>query len=190
MNHLSCVADLFNLLDEDTGLYDEFSSHVELVIDKFNNSLDYLNNMEVEDILDRISDLSTLIKKYGSIEMCLEELQIKEKKMEDYINVSFKKKHLHKREKELLSLLEENSSLLRKYRQETLITLQSKINYYLKFLYLDNCNIFIQDCSFNSTGRDEIYFELDNVNLDTISSGEFNRLRLALLTSKTDFDLN
>ena len=32
-------------------------------------------------------------------------------------------------------------------------------------------------------------FELNNVSLETISSGEYNRLRLALLTSMSEFDI-
>ena len=38
-------------------------------------------------------------------------------------------------------------------------------------------------------GIDEIYFELNGVSLDTISSGEYNRLRLALLSAISDFDI-
>ena len=36
---------------------------------------------------------------------------------------------------------------------------------------------------------DEVSFELNGVSLDTISSGEYNRLRLALLTSMSEFDI-
>lgn len=43
--------------------------------------------------------------------------------------------------------------------------------------------------SYDITGSDAIEFELNGVNLDTISAGEFNRLRLALLTSMTQFQI-
>ena len=38
-------------------------------------------------------------------------------------------------------------------------------------------------------GIDEVIFELNGVSLETISSGEYNRLRLALLTSMSEFDI-
>ena len=39
-------------------------------------------------------------------------------------------------------------------------------------------------------GIDKVVFILNNVKLDTISSGEFNRLRLALLTSMSEYEIN
>ena len=41
----------------------------------------------------------------------------------------------------------------------------------------------------DSSGIDEVFFELNSVALDTISSGEYNRLRLSLLTSMSEFDI-
>lgn len=75
------------------------------------------------------------------------------------------------------------------FRLESAVILEKKINYYLKFLYLSNAKIIIDNKELDSNGIDFINFELNGVNLDTISSGEFNRLRLALLTSMSEFDI-
>jgi DNA repair protein RecN (Recombination protein N) len=41
----------------------------------------------------------------------------------------------------------------------------------------------------DNTGKDGVNFELNGVNLQTISSGEFNRLRLALLTVMSEIQI-
>jgi DNA repair protein RecN (Recombination protein N) len=69
------------------------------------------------------------------------------------------------------------------------LILEEKINEYLKFLYLSNAKIILNEKALDSFGIDEVIFELNGVALDTISSGEYNRLRLALLTSMSEFDI-
>lgn len=59
----------------------------------------------------------------------------------------------------------------------------------MKFLYLSNAKIVISEKNLDFSGLDEVSFELNGVSLDTISSGEYNRLRLALLTSMSEFDI-
>ena len=75
------------------------------------------------------------------------------------------------------------------FRKESSVILEEKINYYLKYLYLSNAKINLNENELDKTGFDEVDFELNSVSLDTISSGEFNRLRLALLTSISEFDI-
>ena len=70
-----------------------------------------------------------------------------------------------------------------------MLLLEDKINYYLKFLYLNNAKIDLTNKELDFTGMDEILFELNGVSLDTISSGEYNRLRLALLSAISEFDI-
>ncbi len=74
-------------------------------------------------------------------------------------------------------------------RSKSLIILQKKINKYLEFLYLSNAKITLEEKKLDLFGIDEVVFKLNGVNLDTISSGEYNRLRLALLTSMSEFDI-
>ena len=60
----------------------------------------------------------------------------------------------------------------------------------LNFIF-KQCKIILNEKSLDSFGVDEVFFffELNGVALDTISSGEYNRLRLALLTSMSEFDI-
>ena len=75
-------------------------------------------------------------------------------------------------------------------RKENLPLLESKINEYLKFLYLENLHINMETKSLDATGIDTIEFTLNDTKLDKISSGEFNRLRLALLTARSHYEID
>ena len=128
-------------------------------------------------------------KRFGSIKEALEYKNQKKAELESYMNISFSKTRL---EKEYFTLEIEIKDLAKKitsFRKESLVLLEEKINYYLKFLYLNNAEMKILEKNLDFAGIDEIYFELNGVSLDTISSGEYNRLRLALLSAISDFDI-
>ena len=62
----------------------------------------------------------------------------------------------------------------------------------MEFLYLNSATIDLGIKDLDSQGLDYIDFKLNGVSLQTISSGEYNRLRLALLSAiaKLDIDEN
>ncbi|MDX9961679.1 MAG: DNA recombination protein RecN, partial [Aliarcobacter sp.] len=109
--------------------------------------------------------------------------------LESYENIFFQKENLEKRYKIINEKLLELSQEISQYRKETSLILEDKINEYLKFLYLSNAKIIFDEKELDSCGIDNILFELNGVTLETISSGEYNRLRLALLTSMSEFDI-
>ncbi|WP_072682138.1 AAA family ATPase [Arcobacter sp. LA11] len=177
------------LLDEDSAFFDDAINELNNIFEKFNDSLLEMEELDIENVLDRIEKLSALQKRFGSIDESLEYKKQKEEELESYENISFEKvileKNLTKTSKEIESLAKELSL----YRKEASKTLEEKINYYLKYLYLSNAKINFVEKELDRNGIDEIVFELNGVNLETISSGEFNRLRLALLTSISEFDI-
>lgn len=177
------------LLDEDSAFFDEAINELNNIFEKFSDTLSELEELDIENVLDRIEKLSALQKRFGSIEEALEHKKIKEKELESYENISFEKVIL---EKNLLKISKEIESLskdLSCHRKEASNILEEKINHYLKYLYLSNAKINFVLKELDKNGIDKIVFELNKVNLETISSGEFNRLRLALLTSISEFDI-
>lgn len=185
----SSVSTALELMEEDSSFFDEAMNELNNIFEKFNDSLYELEDIDIETVLDRIEKLSSLQKRFGSISEAIEYKEQKKKELDSYENISFEKSILEKKVKqyeEEITLLAQEIS---KYRLDSSKVLEQKINYYLKYLYLSNAKIIINQKSLDSTGIDEIEFELNGVNLDTISSGEFNRLRLALLTSMSEFDI-
>jgi DNA repair protein RecN (Recombination protein N) len=61
------------------------------------------------------------------------------------------------------------------------------LNKYLKELYLRNAKIEIIDTDLGLLGKDKIVLKLNSTDLQKISTGEFNRLRLAILAIKSEF---
>ena len=188
-SHTSSVNQALELLDEDSSFFDEAMNDLNNIFEKFNDSLMDLEELDIENVLDRIEKLSGLQKRFGSIKEALEYKKQKEIELESYENISFEKALLEKNLLKYTEKIEKLASKLTNYRKEAVIILEEKINHYLKYLYLSNAKIKLFKKQLDKSGVDKVEFELNGVNLDTISSGEFNRLRLALLTSISEFDI-
>ncbi len=183
------VSNALELLEVDSAFFDDTINELNNHFEKFNDSLSELEELDIENILNRIEQLSSLQKRFGSIEQALEYKKQKQKDLEKYENISFEKSKLENKIKELTTIVLDLASKISEFRKSSLLELENKVNYYLKFLYLSNAKITSNKKELDSTGIDEIIFNLNEVDLDTISSGEFNRLRLALLTSISEFEI-
>lgn len=188
-SYSSHINEALNLLDEDCTFFDEAINELNNIFERFSDSLYELEELDIENVLDRIEKLSALQKRFGSIQEALEYKEQKEKELASYENISFEKSQLEKSLKIIIKEVNELSSKITIFRKKASEVLEQRINYYLKFLYLSNAKINVKEKELCKDGVDEIIFELNGVNLDTISSGEFNRLRLSLLTSVSEFNI-
>jgi len=189
LNFRQDVSNTLELLEEDSSFFDETMNELNNIFEKFNDSLYELEDVDIENVLNRIEKLSSLQKRFGSIAQALIYKEEKKKELESYENITFEKSILENKLTSLTSDIEILSKQLSFYREKSLLILEKKINKYLKFLYLSNAKISLIEKTLDSYGIDEVYFELNGVALNTISSGEYNRLRLALLTSMSEFDI-
>lgn len=188
-NYTSSVNSALELLEEDSTFFDESINELNNIFEKFNDSLQELEELDIENVLDRIEKLSSLQKRFGSIKEALEYKKQKEKELDSYENISFEKSILEKNIKQLSKIVEDEALKISSYRKKYSKVLEKRINHYLSYLYLSNAKIKFNEKKLDKLGVDEVVFELNGVNLDTISSGEFNRLRLALLTSISEFNI-
>lgn len=187
--HTHNISTALELLEIESSFFDDTINELNNHFEKFNDSLEELEELNIEEVLDRIEKLSSLQKRFGSIEEALEYKNQKELDLEKYENISFEKENL---EKDIALLQKEVDALalkLTSYREKSIKVLTERINHYLKFLYLSNASLKLENKELDITGTNKVNFELNGVDLDTISSGEFNRLRLALLTSISEFQI-
>lgn len=184
------VNELLELLELESGFFDETMNELNNIFEKSNDSIIELEDINIEEVLNRIEKISALQKRFGTIQDCLEYKEQKIKELDSYENISFEKSRLEKNYEKLEKQINDLSIELSKYRKNSSETLEEKINYYLEFLYLSDAKIIIKEKNLDSSGIDEVQFELNKVSLQTISSGEYNRLRLALLSSMSDFDIS
>lgn len=186
----SSVSKVLEVMDKDSSFFDESLNELENIFENFNDSLYELEDLNIEEVLDRIEKLSSLQKRFGSIKDALLYKKEKEKELESYDNISFEKAILEKNVLELEKEVQTLSSKLSVARNKSKKTLEDDINHYLEYLYLSNAKIDLEDKDLDITGKDKVILQLNGVNLDTISSGEFNRLRLALLTSISKYEIS
>ncbi len=182
----SYISEALSLLDIDSQFFDETINELKV---HFETSVDKLNEFDdekIEEVLDRLEKLSSLKQRYGSIEESLEHLKKKKEEVIHYDNISYEKEELKNSYEKLLSKCEKMGKEISKFRRVAIKELNSKINSYLNMLYLDNIIMSIKRKDMDINGLDKVEIDLWGNRLEKISSGEFNRVRLAFLSSFND----
>ncbi|ELP0365152.1 AAA family ATPase [Campylobacter upsaliensis] len=176
------VLDALNLSEVDAIFFSECFNELRIIAE--NQKMEELD-FDIEALLDRISDLSYLIKRYESIEGALETLELKKKELEHYENLSFEKKELELLNRDLKEKLEKKAHILSESRVRNLGVLEDFLNDYLAKLYMKNLKLdCVQNDEINLFGKDEIKLSVSETKLKNLSSGELNRLRLAFIATE------
>jgi len=176
------VLDALNLSEVDTSFFSECLNELRLIAEHQNSEeLDF----DIESLLDRIEDLSYLIKRYESIENALNVLDAKKKELQHYENLSFEKKELEKKVQDLEQDLNSKAEILSQTRLRNLNSLQAYLNGYLKNLYMKELKLeLLSNDKISILGKDLLKLSIENADLKNLSSGEINRLRLAFIASE------
>ncbi len=181
------VSEALNLLEEDSIFFDETINELKVIFENAQERLNDLNDLNIEEMLDRLEILSSLKNRHGSIEEALKYLEKKREELEHFENLSFEKERLENKLIKLNLQLEEQTSLITQNREKSLKILKKRVEYYLNLLYLNDINFTIKKIAINELGADEIYISLKTTDLTKVSSGELNRIRLAFLASSSEF---
>jgi DNA repair protein RecN (Recombination protein N) len=182
------ISNALSMLDIDSSFFDDAINEVHNQFEKFYDKILSFEDMNIEDTLDRIEELAGLQKKYGSIEEALEYKKIKQKELDEYENITFEKAILEKNYKKYSLEIEKVGMQLTQLRAKGIEILENDMNIFLKDLYLTNLKIALNTIELTKNGYDEVVFTLNNTELKKLSSGEFNRLRLALLTARSIYE--
>jgi DNA repair protein RecN (Recombination protein N) len=181
------VSEALNLTEVESSFFDDAMNELRAHFDTARERLNSLDEMDIESILDRIEALSSLKRRYGSIE---EAIIYKEKKLQEldkYENIDTTIMTLEKRERELHLHVKELASQITRNRKAVLNTLEEQLNYYLRMLYLRDATLELAETDYNELGKDTLELKLNGAILSNISTGEFNRLRLSILAIKSGF---
>ncbi|MCJ7764852.1 MAG: ATPase, partial [Thiovulaceae bacterium] len=118
-----------------------------------------------------------------------EALEYRDKKAEElkkYENFDFEKERLSKEVDRLYKELTALAGDISQKRSKALLDVNDAINGYLKQLYLSGAQLSLSPGDFTANGQDRLEFNLKGASLEKVSAGEFNRLRLALLTLQSE----
>ena len=87
----SKVSDALTLLEVNSSFFDEALNELRVTFEGATQRLDELNDLDIEQMLERLENLSALKTKYGSIEATLEYLEKKKEELKRYDNIELKK---------------------------------------------------------------------------------------------------
>lgn len=180
----SAVIEALRISDIDSTFFSDAINDLRIAQDSLN--IDELDDIDVEMVLDRIEALNSIIKRYGSEEDAILVLKTKKEELQRYENISFEKDMLKKEFNHLNAELSKLCASITSARKGALGALTGLINGYLKELYMPNISASLEQQDFSANGADMLNFEVAGVNLNKISSGETNRLRLAFIAAEAE----
>lgn len=180
------VSTALDSLDIDSSFFDDAMNELRVVLDSAEERFSALDDVDVEEVLTRIEEIGGLKKRYGSIEEALAYKEKKQEELAEYENIEIVKHDLEAKCAKLDKKVKDLASKLSELRHEELKSFKSDLNRYLKELYLRDAEVIIEEGEYGDLGNDEIILKLNNTELQKVSTGEFNRLRLAILALKSE----
>jgi DNA repair protein RecN (Recombination protein N) len=177
------VEEVYRLLGKDSGFFIEMMNQLRVDFEETENLAEELAEVEVEEVLDRLSDLTGLKNRYGSISEALAYKEEKEKELLGYENIEQDKSVLES----FLSLeygeLMILASKISQFRKKEAQVLEKSLKSYLSTLKLSELTFVFSSLPLEGIGIDSVEVLLGTSQASTLSGGEFNRVRLALMAS-------
>jgi len=180
------VYELFRLLERDSSYVTDTMNQLRADFEESRSFAEELSDIDVEAVLDRLEKLSSLKKRYGSLAEALEYMAEKEKELQRYRrseqDKSMLESYLALESSELMILAQRISSARRQQAQES----EAVLKRYLEELKLPAARFMFDTVTLGESGIDRVDLLIGDSSTSTLSGGEFNRLRLALLLVSMD----
>ena len=182
----SSVEEVYRLLEKENDIFSEAMNQLRADFEDTQVLADELEEIDVEEVLDRLGALTTLKNRYGSIEEALAYKESKKKELAGYENIARDKSML-----EQFLMLEQTelgilAGKLSQARRKEAVAIEKRLEGYLESLKLPKMQFIFKTAALNTRGMDELEVMLGSSKTVTLSGGEFNRLRLALMAVSID----
>jgi len=181
------VSSALDSLDINSSFFDDAMNELRAHFDSATERFSALDEVDIEEVLNRIEEISGLKHRYGSVEEALAYKEQKKTELAKYENIETQKSDLEFRYKALSSSIEIKAEELSHLRAKELPAFEKALNAYLSSLYLRDAKISLTKGDYTQFGYDILSITLNATELSKISTGEFNRLRLAILALKSEF---
>lgn len=177
------VSEVYRLLEKDDSVFSDMMNQLRADFEDIESLSDELAEVDIETVLDRLEKISTLKNRYGSIEEALVYADEKRKELLGYKNIeqdkSMLESFLSMEYLELITLAGQISLA----RKKSATVLEKFLKEYLSELKLPALKFMFSLVELNDNGQDSIEVDLDGSTASTLSGGEFNRVRLALMVA-------
>jgi len=175
------VSEVYRLLDKDNSSFIEFMNQLRGDFEEIETLSDELAEVDIEGVLDRLEKISSLKNRYGSIEEALEYAILKRRELEGYKNIKKDKSMLESFLNMELTELLVLANRLSLSRQKHALVLEKELKKYLNELKLPPITFIFFKATLDNLGEDKLSIDLNGSSATTLSGGEFNRVRLALM---------
>lgn len=175
------VSEVYRLLEKDDSSFVELMNQLRVDFEEIETLSEELAEVDIEGVLDRLEKISSLKNRYGSIEDALAYSELKRKELAGYKNIEQDKSMLESflnMEYSELSIISGRISMARKKESQKI---EKALEKYLNELKLPAINFVFETITLDTLGQDRISLELNGSGTNTLSGGEFNRVRLALM---------
>ncbi len=186
-NHEHLVSSALNSLGVESSFFDDTMNELRAHFDSATEKFSALDEIDIEEVLNRIEEISGLKRRYGSVAEALEYKEQKKQELAKYENIEIAKSDLEEKYSKLSMEIDEKAKELSALRLKELPVFEKALNKYLSSLYLRDASISLDTQEHGHLGCDNLSIALNATPLSKISTGEFNRLRLAILALKSEF---
>ena len=187
-NYESSVEEIYRLLEKDVSAFSEAMNQLRTDFEESEILADELEEVNVEEVLDRLGDLTNLKNRYGSIEEALVYRDEKVRELAGYRNIGQDKSMLEMFLQTELVELNIVASRISQSRKKEARLLEKRLEGFLLNLKLPALRFVFNAAELGETGMDRVSVILGNSGTDTLSGGEFNRVRLALMAASMPDD--
>ncbi len=177
------VEEVYRLLEKDGSMFSEMMNQLRADFEDTEKLAEELEEVNVEEILDRLSDVTTLKNRYGSIEEALKYKEMKKQELSAYQNIEQDKSMLESFLALEFAELTVIGNRISQSRQQEALVWESLLQGYLETLKLPALSFIFHLTDLDERGTDKVEVMLGSSKMATLSGGEFNRVRLALMAT-------
>jgi len=181
-NYEDSIYELFSMLDKDASYFSDAMNNLRADIEDIEALSDDLADINIEEVLDRLQDLDALSKRFGSINEALDYLNQKREELASFETIQEDLSELKDSINTLNKTLVKDAKEISSFRKKSAKSIEKELAKYLKELKLPAIEFNFKETTLNFLGVDEITVSMGEVSVAHLSGGEFNRVRLALLT--------
>lgn len=180
-NFEESVSEVYRLLDKDSGGFVETMNQLRADFEDIETLSEELAEVDIEGVLDRLEKISSLKIRYGGITEALEYATLKKEELKGYQNIEQDKSMLESFLAMEFSELSILAGKITQARKKEALKLEKELTPYLAELKLSPLAFIFERVSLCDLGQDRVDVNLDGSKATTLSGGEFNRVRLALM---------
>lgn len=177
------VSEFYKFANKDSSIFAEAMNQLRIDIDETTSLTNELEELDIETILGRLEQLTSLQNRYGSIEDSLIYLEQKKSELASFEHTEEDKSKLEEFIKKQQKLLDNLSQDISKSRKIAALKLEDIIGEYLFELKLPKAVFNFTNKEIDKSGADSLDMLIGSSKVSTLSGGEFNRLRLAVLVA-------